>query len=671
MLICDNDTYLGFSTVFQSMLSASEETSEITFEGTVILGSRSLIENLNALDHGINLYGSRFIISFGSDAIVQASAITGRSYGLPVITYPTFPSSKLKPQSIYPKYQFITIPDTPLDQVQIYEDNIVDVRPSMAGLASEMYTLIGRSIVHMVHIICQKSMINDGFVETFSQIFTENGFNESKVTAIPTPGNDVELLRMALLMVRNSRSRLFVLHCMEEMFGSIMRMADVVGLLDDGYAWIITQMAFTVDKNTLYNFPPGVLAVKTYQSDNYYDILKSIVDVIQKTTEHIIVDKKGKEADDALQLILSAGNFRVLKNNNILFDEKGNRKNLKYQVLKSVTSPFNGRTWNRVGYIQDDALDLSTINWRGHTIFGTAGYERDYVTVVTKKAEPFVFISDPVESRNSCSGKIACIELYTDDPQIIAFIVGRFKDGIDKIDGYYRTFCCDGVVMEILQRISKELQFDFVVFFNSNSSYGHLVNGTWTGMVGNVVSGAADIIAGAFSMDSDTIKAISSTYSFYHSAFNMISLTSGTHTSITSFLSPFNKWEWLCIFATALITAFATAFLEWNSPFGLNRCARRRGTNYSLGSGLTMVCSIWVGNKVKIKCPKSWSSKFLQNCWACVTIFVVANYTSNLTSFMAGIYNQETYSILDSRASTSSFVPYVIPSMCHPYTDGT
>ncbi|KAK3577736.1 hypothetical protein CHS0354_005828 [Potamilus streckersoni] len=627
--ICDDNKDLGFnsSAVFQSVLLVSQGTPRLRFEWTVIQGSRSLMENLNALDHGIQLYGSYFLISFGSDAVVQASAVAAHSFGIPVITYPTSPTARL-----------------------IYQENIIDLRPTLARLANEVYTLIGQRMIHKVYVICQDSLINDGFVEIFTQISQEDGFNESQVVTIPTIEQNTKLLRRALLKVSNSGNRLFVLHCTGDIFGTVMRMADAVGLFDVGHAWIVTPTALTVDLDTLDHVPPGVLAVKTYENDNYTDILKSTVDLIQQTIERIILDKNGKEAEEAIQSFLRAGNFSAMRKNNSLFDEKGSRLNVTYQLLNLVTSVSSGLTWNPIDYIRGDALDIDTIIWPGQHILGPVRRERGQVTVVTKESEPFVFITGPVESRYFCPGDIPCIELYTDDPKIIGFIVNRFKDGIDKMEGYYRTFCCEGLVMDILQKISKELKFDFVVFFKNDSSYGNLVNGTWTGMVGNVLSGTADIIAGALSMNSSKMNAISFTHSFYHSGFDMISLTSGKHISVTAFLCPFNIWEWLCIFATASITAVATALLEWNSPFGLNPWSRRMGSNYSLGSGIFMVYSLWFRHAVNIKYPKSWPSKIVQNCWAWVAIFLIARYTANLAAVMAGNSDQEEmYSILDSR----------------------
>ncbi|KAL3868322.1 hypothetical protein ACJMK2_041139 [Sinanodonta woodiana] len=627
--IYDDNTDLEFnsSAMFRSVFLVSQRTSVISFDGTVIQGSRSLMENLNALDYGIREYGSYFLVSFGSDAVVQASAITAASFGIPVFTYPTSPTTRL-----------------------IYKENIIDLRPNLDGLANEVYILIGQRIIHKVHVICQDTLINDGFVEMFSRISQEDGFNNSHVTTIPTIENDTKLLDRALLEVSSSDKQLFVLHCTGDIFGSLMRMADAAGLLDTGYAWIVTHAALTVDLDTIDHVPPSLLAIKINENDNYTDILKSTVDMIQQMMERIILDKKGKEAEAAIQSFLRAGNFSMMKKNNSLFDKEGIRRNVTYQLLNMVTSQSSGLAWSPVDYIRGHSLDTDTIMWPGQHIFGPMRRKRVHITVVTKESKPFVFISGPVESRYSCPGEIACIELYTDDPHIIGFIVGKFKDGIDKMDGYYRTFCCEGVVMEMLQKISKELKFDFVVYFKNDSSYGHLMNGTWTGMVGDVLSGAADIIAGALSTSSSRLNAISFTHSFYHSGFNMVSLRNGIHISTTAFLCPFNIWEWLCIFATASTTAVATALLEWNSPFGLNPKGRRTGSNYSLGSGISMVYSIWFRHSVKIKYPKSWPSKIVQNCWAWMAIFLVASYTANLAAIMAGNSNQEeTYHILDSR----------------------
>ena len=45
-----------------------------------------------------------------------------------------------------------------------------------------------------------------------------------------------------------------------------------------------------------------------------------------------------------------------------------------------------------------------------------------------------------------------------------------------------------------------------MIYTVNNSDYGQSKDGEWTGMVGDIISGAADLIVGAFSITSERLK---------------------------------------------------------------------------------------------------------------------------------------------------------------------
>ncbi|XP_025110190.1 glutamate receptor ionotropic, NMDA 3A-like [Pomacea canaliculata] len=206
-----------------------------------------------------------------------------------------------------------------------------------------------------------------------------------------------------------------------------------------------------------------------------------------------------------------------------------------------------------------------------------------------------------------------------------------------KTGGYgLQIFCCKGISLEILHQLATDLNFEYIVYFVNDTDYGTYSNGAWTGMVGDVVSGAADMIVGAFSMTSGRMRAISFTEPFYQNEFSMISGEDGRSPSMWAFLSPFSAQVWTCILLSSIVAGVATSVLEWFSPFGLNPRGRRRQKQYSLGSGLLMVWVLVTGHTINVKAPKSWPSKVIQNVWAGLAIFIMTSYTANLAAYLAG-----------------------------------
>ena len=308
--------------------------------------------------------------------------------------------------------------------------------------------------------------------------------------------------------------------------------------------------------------------------------------------------------------------------------------------------------WKQVGYIQGKEMSLDTVVWPGHTIFGPVGTAREHFTIATRPAEPFIFARGPVMSDQGCSAAVPCLQLYTYAPIEIKSAVESFRTNNPFKNVSYDIYCCEGIVVDVLHSLAAELNFDFHLYFQNDTNYGTYKNGEWTGMVGDVYNGAADMMVGAISITSARMAAIEFTEPFYYAGFNMLSKNFDRQTSILAFLSPFEIELWLTIIATALVVAVSASLLEWNSPFGLSPWGRRRKKNYTLGSGLNMVFSLWFGHTVSTKTPKSWPSKVLQNFWAAFSIFSIASYTANLAAYLAGnAYSGSTYSILDTKVT--------------------
>ncbi|CAL1536671.1 unnamed protein product, partial [Lymnaea stagnalis] len=192
------------------------------------------------------------------------------------------------------------------------------------------------------------------------------------------------------------------------------------------------------------------------------------------------------------------------------------------------------------------------------------------------------------------------------------------------------------MILEILDSLSRNLNFKYVVYFVNDTNYGTYKDGNWTGMVGDVIDGTADIIAGAFSMTSERMTVLDFTEPFYQNEFSLVTSEGGNYVSIWAFMSPFSGQVWLCIMLSSIVAGIATAFLEWRSPFGLNPRGRKRTKNYGLGSGLLMVMVLLTGHTINIKAPKSWPGKVIQNVWAGLAIFIMTSYTANLAAYLAG-----------------------------------
>jgi hypothetical protein len=197
-------------------------------------------------------------------------------------------------------------------------------------------------------------------------------------------------------------------------------------------------------------------------------------------------------------------------------------------------------------------------------------------------------------------------------------------------------YCCYGMSIDILERISKDMKFDYDLYITYDNHSGVLTQNGWTGIVGDLINGAADISIAPLVITSNRSNVIDFTVPYFYTRFRLLIAKNEMKASIGAFMEPLHWSMWLGIFVTLHITALAATFYEWHSPYGLTPNGRDRVKVFSFPSALNLCWSILFSHTVTTKTPKCWSSRWLLNVWACFSLVFLASYTANLAAFMVG-----------------------------------
>jgi len=72
----------------------------------------------------------------------------------------------------------------------------------------------------------------------------------------------------------------------------------------------------------------------------------------------------------------------------------------------------------------------------------------------------------------------------------------------------------EGFLVDMLKELSKMLDFTFTIHENPDKRYGQYVGGTWNGMIGEVISGEADIALADMTITSTREEAVDFTHPF-------------------------------------------------------------------------------------------------------------------------------------------------------------
>ncbi|CAH1154324.1 unnamed protein product [Phaedon cochleariae] len=419
-----------------------------------------------------------------------------------------------------------------------------------------------------------------------------------------------------------------------------------------------------------------------------------------------------------------------------------------FEILNLVPDPYiyNNKTetempvhsstsvkWKRVGMVSGRSVRLDTIIWPGGdlSVAAVSSRARTVFRVVTALAPPFVMESE-LDEDGQCLRGLPCHRVLTSDKDNLTLVfnemqrieeeeeeedevkednaqkhpqyLGDYQNEEEEEDRFfpfqkfkYRTNCCYGLSMDLLENVAQELEFDFRLYIVADGLFGSKIRRTkkrrserdvgkkylsyrfkddrlktdrvsneydpgdadakWNGIMGDLVSGTAHMSFAALSVSSARSEVIDFSVPYFFSGVSFLAAPQQrSEIPLMAFLLPFSTELWIAIFTSLNITAIAVAIYEWLSPFGLNPWGRQRSKNFSMSSALWVMWGLLCGHLVAFKAPKSWPNKFLINVWGGFSVIFVASYTANIAALIAGLFFHNTVSNYHDRSLLSQKV---------------
>ncbi|XP_031702888.1 glutamate receptor ionotropic, NMDA 3B-like isoform X1 [Anarrhichthys ocellatus] len=263
--------------------------------------------------------------------------------------------------------------------------------------------------------------------------------------------------------------------------------------------------------------------------------------------------------------------------------------------------------------------------------------------VVTLVEHPFVFTRE-VDADGLCPAGQLCLNPRTNRSDLIQSLFNQLHnpnttfadwEGND-LPGDLRK-CCYGYCVDLLEKLAEDMGFTFDLYIVGDGKYGAFSGmGRWTGLVGDLLSGTADMAVTSFSINSARSRVIDFTSPFYSTSLGILVRSVDTAAPIGAFMWPLHWSMWVGIFVTLHLTALFLTLYEWNSPFGMTPHGRNRLRVFSYSSALNLCYAILFGRTVATKTPKCWTGRFLMNLWAIFCLLVLSSYTANLAAVMVG-----------------------------------
>ncbi|CAJ1059509.1 LOW QUALITY PROTEIN: glutamate receptor ionotropic%2C NMDA 3B [Xyrichtys novacula] len=257
------------------------------------------------------------------------------------------------------------------------------------------------------------------------------------------------------------------------------------------------------------------------------------------------------------------------------------------------------------------------------------------VRVVTLVEHPFVFTRD-VDDEGSCPAGQFCLDASTNSSEVLERVFREVAVGNGSFLPAEYSKCCYGYCIDLLEKLAEDLGFQFDLYIVGDGKYGAWKGGRWTGLVGDLLNGLADMAVTSFSINSARSRVIDFTSPFFSTSLGILVRSKDTAAPIGAFMWPLHWSMWVGIFLALHITALFLTLYEWKSPYGMTPHGRNRVRVFSYSSALNLCYAILFGRTVSSKTPKCWTGRFLMNLWAIFCLLVLSSYTANLAAVMVG-----------------------------------
>ncbi|XP_045593274.2 uncharacterized protein [Procambarus clarkii] len=292
-----------------------------------------------------------------------------------------------------------------------------------------------------------------------------------------------------------------------------------------------------------------------------------------------------------------------------------------------------GAQWTRVGYVNGTEVQINAIFWPGRGYKGVSEQNKR-LRVALAEAPPFVMTSALIENATCLLG-VVCLRVFS--PEVAATFADMERDVVNASRGY-EVVCCSGLAVDLMINVATDLEIEIQVYLVMDGTFGAPRSSGWTGVVGDLLDGSADLSFAPLSVTAQRARHLDFSDPYFFSSMSMLSSTKQMEVPLLAFLVPFSPDLWIAIFVSLNITAFSVAAYEWLSPFGLNPWGRQRSKNFSYGSALWVIWGLLFSHLVAFKAPKSWPNKVLINVWGAFSVIFVASYTANIAALFAGLF---------------------------------
>ncbi|KAI6199349.1 Protein CBR-GLR-7 [Aphelenchoides besseyi] len=223
----------------------------------------------------------------------------------------------------------------------------------------------------------------------------------------------------------------------------------------------------------------------------------------------------------------------------------------------------------------------------------------------------------------------------------------KLQEPFVALGGPSETFGFQGYCIDLIEMIRKELKFTYELYLVPDGKFGSMEQtGNWNGMIGQLVSGEADIALGPISQISEREVDVDFTTPFY----DLVG------TAILMRRTEVLDWPvWVCIVGAYLFTSLLLWTFDRFSPYSYrNNREKYKDDNEKREFTLRecfWFCMTSLTPQGGGEAPKNLSGRLVAATWWLFGFIIIASYTANLAAFLTVSRMEQQINGLDDLAS--------------------
>ncbi|XP_060524732.1 glutamate receptor ionotropic, kainate 2-like [Cylas formicarius] len=306
------------------------------------------------------------------------------------------------------------------------------------------------------------------------------------------------------------------------------------------------------------------------------------------------------------------------------------------------TASYKGLTGN-IQFNQEghrSSFGLQVYELREGGIIDVAYWNSSTGLNMTKNYSPPV-----VEDQDSMRNKTFIIVITLTDPY------GMLKETSEQLVGNDRY---EGFSMDLIHELSLLEGFNYTFTVQEDGANGKKVGERWTGMLGKVIYGEADMAITDLTITSERAKAVDFTSPFMTLGISILfQKPSKAPPNFFSFAEPFALDTWIAL-AVAFFVVSLSFFLlgricpdEWTNPYPCIEEPEFLINQFSLTNSVWFATGAMLQQGSEIA-PIAIPTRLVSGVWWFFVLIIVASYTANLASFLVTENNLELFTDVQS-----------------------